>query len=73
VGVKDRQGMQQHVLRGEPPFLRQSRGIRQQVVLRQHRPFRSARGAGSVEKRGKIICAALNSVKAIRRAFRLCD
>ena len=62
VSVEDRQGMQQHILVGEAPELRQGGGIRQQVRLRQHCPLRPPGGAGGVKESGQIV----------RRPFHCC-
>ena len=66
VDVKDRQGMQQHVSGGELPQGGQRRGIRQKVVLRQHRPFGAACGARGVKQGGKIIGAAGGRDEVVR-------
>ncbi len=39
MGVKDRQGMQQHILPRELPVIGQRLSIGQQIVLGQHGPF----------------------------------
>ena len=39
MGVEDRQGVDQHILRGELPQIAQRLGVRGQVAMRQHRPL----------------------------------
>ena len=63
VGVEDRQGMDQHVSGGEAPEVGQGACVRQQIVVRQHRPFRSARGAGGVQDRGKVASLAVDRLE----------
>ena len=58
VRVENRQHVQKHILIGEPPFFHQNIAIRQQVVLRQHRPFGAPRCARSIQDRGKVIAGA---------------
>ncbi len=55
--MKDRQGVQQHVLVGEPPRLGQHLCVGQQVAMGQHRPLGPARRARGIEKCRQIVRA----------------
>ena len=53
--MKNRQSVQQHILRREAPMRRQCFGITGEIVMAEHRAFGAARGAGCIEQRRQII------------------
>ena len=55
MGVKDRQGVQQHIIRSKAPSLHQHLCVRQQIALGQHRPLGPACRARRVQDGGQII------------------
>ncbi len=64
VHVVDRQGMDQHVLGGEPPGSGQRPGIGRQVVVCQHRALRAPGGAGGVDDRRQVAACARDRLEA---------
>jgi hypothetical protein len=55
VDVKQRQSMEQHVVRTPAPGLMQREGVRGKIAMRDHRAFRPAGGAGGIEQHGGIV------------------
>ncbi len=71
VGMKDRQGMQQHVIGREVPVVDQHLGIRGEVAVAQHRALRPPGRAGSVEDRGEVFGAPRHIGELRRQPGRL--
>ena len=65
--VKDRQRVQQHIAAAEPPCLDQRIGVRQKVVMAQHRALGAPRRSRRVKDRGQIVRAARCSGEIVRR------
>src|ERR1700722_17520219 len=53
--MKDRQRVNESVGGTEAPTVNESQRIRGQILMRQHRAFRAAGGAGRIEDRSKVI------------------
>ncbi len=64
--VEDREGVDQPVVGREAPILAKRGGVRQEVVMRQHRALGPAGRAGRVEDGGEVIRTAIG-VGEIRR------
>ena len=60
VDVEDRQRVQQHVVRPEPPDLVQCSCVRFEVGVREHRALRATGRSGRVEHCGQIVGFALD-------------
>ncbi len=56
--VIDRQGVDQHVVGGEPPAFDERPGVGRQVAMGQHRSLRASRGARGVDDGGQGIIRA---------------
>ena len=60
VGVEDRQGVEEDVAVGEAPGRDQHLGVRDEVVVGQHRALRAPGGARRVEDRGEVVGPAVD-------------
>ena len=69
VGVVDRQGMDEHVVRGEAPDILQGQCVRDEIVVRQHRSLGAARRARGIEDRSQIVSRPLHGLEGFRRIF----
>ena len=53
--MKNRQGMNQHIVIAPVPIVFQYQCIAQQIAMTQHRPFAAAGGAAGVNDGGQIV------------------
>ena len=58
--MEDQQSMHKHIVGRDLPRVNEALSIRQQVPVRQHRPFGPPRRAGDIEKGDKVIFGARN-------------
>ena len=65
VHVKDRQRVNQYVVRRPAPIIFERERIREQVVVREHRALAAPRRAARVQNRSEIVCTAVRDFVAV--------